>query len=96
MHDIKQGENEFYVEEKGEKVANVSFTSGGTDEKGREVINLDHTYVSDSLRGQGVGNALVKKAVEYARQENKAITAACPFAKKIFDDTAEYQDVLAE
>lgn len=48
---------------------------------GEDKIIIDHTYVSEVLKGQGVGQQLVKKVMEYARQENKKIIALCPFAK---------------
>ena len=37
---------------------------------------------------------LVKKIVEYARQENKKIIPLCPFAKGMMTKSNEYKDVL--
>ena len=62
---------------------------------GSRVI-IDHTDVDDRLRGQGAGKQLVKAAVEWARAENRKLMPLCPFAKSVFDKTAEYSDVLAK
>ena len=41
-----------------------------------------------------MGQQLVKKIVDYARQENKKIIPLCPFAKKVMTKDKEYEDVL--
>jgi len=88
--DIQSGKQRFYVEKSGEVVAEITFTESGENE-----LTIDHTVVSEQLRGQKVGNALVKKVVDFAREENKKIVPACSFAQKEFDKNQEYQDVLA-
>lgn len=56
---------------------------------------IDHTEVSDELRGKNVGYQLVHTAVEYARANHIKIIPLCPFAKSVFDKkAAEYGDVL--
>ena len=59
-------------------------------------MTIDHTVVSEELRGQKMGNQLVKKVVNLAREENKKIIPACSFARKEFEENQEYQDVLAK
>lgn len=56
---------------------------------------IEHTEVSDELRGQKTGYQLVKTAVEYARKHNTRIIPLCPFARSVFDKTPEFRDVLA-
>lgn len=89
--DIQRGKQRFYVEKSGEVVAEITFT-----ETGEKEMTIDHTVVSEELRGQKMGNALVKKVVELAREENKKIVPACTFARKEFAKNQEYKDVLAE
>ncbi len=55
---------------------------------------IDHTEVSDELRGQKVGYQLVDTAVEYARTNNIKIIPLCPFANAVFKKKKEYSDVL--
>ena len=59
------------------------------------LIIIDHTEVPDALRGRGVGQALVLRAVEDARQESFRIIPLCPFAKAQFERHAEWRDVLS-
>ncbi|MFC5446659.1 GNAT family N-acetyltransferase [Paenibacillus aestuarii] len=55
---------------------------------------VDHTFVSDSLRGQGVGQELVRRVVEFAQKEGIKIMPLCPFAQSQFDRHKDYDDVL--
>ncbi|MGE0255753.1 MAG: GNAT family N-acetyltransferase [Alphaproteobacteria bacterium] len=61
---------------------------------GAATIIIDHTGVPDALRGRGVGDALVLRAVEDARAEGRAIIPLCPFAKSRFARHPEWADVL--
>lgn len=61
---------------------------------GETMIIIDHTYVDDAHRGQGIAEKLVALGVDYARKNNKKVMPLCPFAKKEFDQKKEYQDVL--
>ena len=79
----------FYVEEDGQRLAKMTFSKAGDNR-----IIIDHTEVSDSLRGKNVGKQLVAAAVEYARKNNIKILPLCPFAKSVFERVKEYGDVL--
>lgn len=61
---------------------------------GETMIIIDHTYVDDSHRGQGIAEKLVSLGVNYAREHQKKVMPLCPFAKKEFNRKPEYQDVL--
>jgi len=92
MKDFKKNNDQFYLGEKAENpLAEITFAPTGEDK-----IIIDHTYVSGSLKGQGVGKQLVEKVVEYARQENIKIIPQCAFAKSVLTKNDEYKDVLVE
>ncbi|CAN5275883.1 GNAT family N-acetyltransferase [soil metagenome] len=55
---------------------------------------IEHTEVDEAYEGKGLGRQLVKAGVEYAREQHIKILPLCPFAKKIFDLTPGYADVL--
>jgi predicted GNAT family acetyltransferase len=55
---------------------------------------IKHTEVNKKFKGQGIGDKLVMKAVEYARENNKKIIPLCPFAKSVVEKTKEINDVL--
>jgi predicted GNAT family acetyltransferase len=59
-----------------------------------KLIIIDHTSVPDALRGRGVGQALVLRAVEDARREGFRILPLCPFAKSQFERHPDWADVL--
>ncbi len=61
---------------------------------GDTFIIIDHTGVPDVYRGQGVGVALVERAVEDARAGGYKIMPLCPFAKAQFARHPEWADVL--
>ncbi|WP_211748811.1 GNAT family N-acetyltransferase [Paenibacillus sp. Marseille-Q4541] len=96
MVDILPGENEYYVDQDGEKAATISFIPRGKDSEGYEIIDVDHTFVSDQLKGNGVGVALVQRVVEHARENNLRIVPSCPFADSTISKHPEFQDVLAK
>lgn len=60
---------------------------------GAQLLIIDHTGVPDGLRGKGVGQALVHRAVEDARAGGYRIMPLCPFAKAQFDKNPAYSDV---
>lgn len=78
----------FYAEANGKRLASMTFSTGGN------ILIIDHTEVSDELRGKNVGKQLVAAAVEHARKNNYKIIPLCPFAKSVFNKIQEYQDVL--
>jgi uncharacterized protein len=85
----KEGRRAFFIEQNGERLGEMVFTIAGPGK-----IIIEHTEVSDKLRGTGAGKKLVAKAVDYARKNNLKILPVCPFAKSIIEKTKEYQDVL--
>jgi uncharacterized protein len=81
----------FYIDGDQGRLASLTF-SGGPDGK---IVMLDHTEVSDALRGQGVARKLVEAAVMWARGSGVKLVAVCPFAKAVFERAPELRDVLA-
>jgi predicted GNAT family acetyltransferase len=62
---------------------------------GPKLINIDHTDVDDSLRGQGAGRKMLDAAVAWARETQTQVKATCPYAKAQFEKDASIRDVLA-
>ncbi|HEY6504214.1 MAG TPA: GNAT family N-acetyltransferase, partial [Chitinophagaceae bacterium] len=80
----------FYVEKDGNILAEMVYTMPSP-----EKMIIEHTEVSDDLRGQNVGYQLVHTAVEYARTHGIKIIPLCPFANSVFKKKPEFSDVLA-
>ena len=90
QHNQDVSKGSFYVEEAGKVLAEMTYSMTGTD-----LMIIDHTEVSDELRGKNVGYQLVHTAVEYARSNHIKILPLCPFAKSVFDKKmTEFGDVL--
>ncbi|ERL55666.1 GNAT family N-acetyltransferase [Psychrobacter aquaticus] len=54
----------------------------------------DHTIVPRELGGRGVGSALVKHALDYAREQNKKVIPQCSFVSSYISKHSEYQDLV--
>ena len=59
-----------------------------------EKIIADHTGVDDSLRGTGVGKALVENLIADARTEGFTIVPLCPLVAAQFRKHPEWSDVM--
>ncbi|MEP6850408.1 MAG: GNAT family N-acetyltransferase [Acidobacteriota bacterium] len=81
----------FYIEEDGEWIAELTYVKS----QDGKTITIDHTQVDEKLRGQGVGEELVARAVNFSREKGFKIIPLCPYARKIMERTSEYQDVRA-
>ena len=79
----------FHIDINGKTEAKMTFVFAGPDK-----IIIDHTEVNEGNNGKGFGKQMVAKAVEFAREKKIKIIPLCPFAKKVFDKTPEFRDVL--
>ncbi|MBY7142698.1 N-acetyltransferase [Virgibacillus sp. NKC19-3] len=87
---INKGENKFYVgDDIKDPLAEITFIENGDNR-----LVIDHTYVSDELRRQGIAGELVGKVVMRAREKGKKILPLCPYAKSKLEKTPEYHDIL--
>lgn len=80
----------FFVNENNVDIAQMIYIWSGS-----RLITIEHTEVSDQLKGQGVGNKLIAFAVDWARKKGIKIIPVCPFAKAVLTRKPEYADVLA-
>lgn len=46
------------------------------------LLNLEHTEVPPEGRGQGVGDALIRAALAFARERGLGVVATCPYAQR--------------
>ena len=63
-----------YVVANGEEIGEVTFP----ERSGMYTIN--HTYVDDRYRGQGIAAELVRRAVEEIEQRGGKVEATCSYA----------------
>lgn len=90
-HTVSSHKGTFYIEENGILAGELVYV---TPSPGKLVV--EHTQVSDQLRGQGAGNQLVDAIVSYARDNSFTLSAVCSFAKSVLDKTPAYHDVYTK
>lgn len=56
---------------------------------GEHTIDMRSTFVDPAVRGRGVGHALVKEAVAFARSKGLEIIPTCWFVKRWLDREAQ-------
>lgn len=83
---IKEEKNCFYIGDFDNPDALIHFIED-------DIITIDHTYVSEKLRGQGIAALLLEKVVEYSIQKNKKILPICSYAKEKLAKE-EYKDLV--
>ena len=80
----------FFIEEHGKRVAEMTYSRANA-----ALVIIDHTEVSPSLAGQGVGRSLLDATVAWARATQTKIVATCPYANAQFAKDPSIRDVLA-
>ena len=89
------------LEETGSKGRYVYRADGAEAEltfskAGEGLVIIDHTEVPAAFRGQGVGQALVTRAVADFRAQGKKVLPLCPFAAAQFRRHPDWADLLQE
>jgi len=79
----------FEFEQEGMKLAEIEWIERN------EIMDMNHTYVSDALRGQGVAKKLLDRAADYARENNLKMNAICSYVVAAFEKSEAYNDVKA-
>lgn len=74
-------ENSIVYKENNKVVAEIDFPSTNENE-----ITITHTFVDESLRGQGMAKKLVLEVIAIAKEKNLTLKATCSYAKKILEN----------
>lgn len=61
---------------------------------GDGIMNIYHTEVPESIEGKGVGSAMMKEALEFARRNHYRVVPTCAFAQSYLQKHPDYMDVL--
>lgn len=89
LHQHENGRGRWYLASDGEILGEMTYY-----ENNAQTITIDHTEVSEKLKGTGSGKKLVDAAVAYARENQIRIHATCPFAARVLSHES-YDDVRA-
>lgn len=80
----------FFIEQDGKRIAEMTYSRVDAS-----LVIIDHTEVSASLGGQGVGRRLLDAVVQWARETHTRLLATCPYASAQFAKDPSIRDVLA-
>jgi len=78
----------FFIRKNDIDLAEMTWVSNDT------IMVIDHTEVSDELKGQGIGKKLILKGIEYAREHDLKIEPLCSYAYHVIHRNPEYHDIL--
>ncbi len=76
MDFIKEEGRIYSLNSNGQVIAEITYVKEEDN-----YYNINHTYVSDVLRGQGIGKILLKLAIEDIESKNGKVRATCEYAK---------------
>lgn len=62
---------------------------------GRQMV-ITHVGVPQPLEGRGIGSALARAGLEYARQQELEVVPLCSFARRYIERTPEYQGLVSK
>jgi predicted GNAT family acetyltransferase len=69
-------------------VATLDYTIAGN------VLALIHTEIPKELRSSGIASALLKTALDWARENHMKIDIVCPFVAGFISTHPEYSDLV--
>ena len=81
----------FFFEEGGKRLGEMTYSR--VDER---LVIIDHTEVSPSLAGKGMGRKLLDALVAWARESKTKVMATCPYALAQFAKDPSIRDVFSE
>ncbi len=86
----KESENRIWAEdESGKILAVIDFPSIGTG-----LVNITHTEVDPSLRGQGIAEKLTLSAAKKIQNSGKKARLTCSYAIRWFSRHKEFEGIL--
>ena len=92
MADILIGDHKFYIgDDENNPIAQITYK-----DQDENTIIADHTYVSESLRGQGIAGKLFNELISFAEKENKKIVPECSYVKVKMERSPEYQHLISK
>jgi predicted GNAT family acetyltransferase len=62
--------------------------------RGKDTLEYVSTFVPPEHRHQGIGEAIVKHALGYARENGYRVVPTCPFVSQVIEENPEYQDLV--
>lgn len=81
--------NRIYYEQEGRTLAEITFPA--LDDT---TVNIDHTFVDECLRGQGVAGRLMELAVAELERTGRKAVATCSYARRWLENHPDQAEKL--
>lgn len=79
-----------YEDGNGNAAAEVTFP-----DMGNNTVNINHTYVDDALRGQGIAGQLLQHAANAIESTGRKAHPTCSYAVRWFSTHPEWKHLVA-
>lgn len=79
----------FALDNDGELIAEITFPDVSDG-----IVEINHTFVDESLRGQGVASKLITEAYKEIKKQDKRAILSCSYAVKWFEKNKDCSDIL--
>jgi len=87
---FKHETNRIYAEDDaGKLLAEIDFPLASDT-----TVNITGTFVDPSLRGKGIGDALIRAAIADIQSRSLRVILTCPYAKSWFSRHPEFAHML--
>jgi len=82
----------YSIDDKNELMAEATFVF-----KENREVDIDHTYVHPTLRGQGVAGKMMETVAAYLKEKGLKASASCPYANAWLKKHREsYSDIVSK
>lgn len=81
--------NSVVFEMDGKKVAFIEYP-----EINKDLVNIKHTFVSESLRGNGIASSMMQMVVQQLERTNRKAKVTCSYAAGWFKKNPQYRHLL--
>ena len=72
----------------------IALLDGGGRAIDEDTVDINHTFVDESLRGQGMAGKLMEAAVNQIQSQGKKAVPTCSYAVKWFEKHPEYNKLV--
>ncbi len=91
MNFIKESNRIYAEDSNGMVIAEVTFPRVS-----EQVVDINHTFVDNSLRGQGIADLLLKETVVLLQEKGLKAQLSCSYAIKWFEKHPELSGLLKQ
>ena len=89
--EMKHEDGRFYFEDNDKMIGEITYS---TVKDG--VVSIDHTYVDDNYRGQGLAGKLLNAMLDFSDLKGLKVVPVCEYAKAAFEKKPEIGFLLAD